>query len=221
MLSAILFDLDGTLVNSDPVHFLTWQEVLAKFGISIDRDFYQKHISGRLNSAIVRDILPQLSLEEGLKFADAKEARFRQIGTQLQPMDGLLELLDWSASRQLKQAVVTNAPRANAQFMLEVLQLTSVFSTVVLAEEAPRGKPDPAPYLIALDRLNVNSYKAIAFEDSTSGILSATGAGLYTIGVASTHDPQQLIAAGANMAIADFTDPQLWKLLESDFISDQ
>lgn len=213
MLSAILFDLDGTLVNSDPVHYLTWQEVLSEFGISIDRDFYQQRISGRLNASIVRDILPQLSPEEGLKFADAKEARFRQIGTQLQPMDGLLKLLDWSASRQLKQAVVTNAPRANAQFMLEVLQLTSVFSTVVLAEEAPRGKPDPAPYLLALERLNVNSYEAIAFEDSTSGILSATRAGIYTIGVASTHAPQQLLDAGANMAIADFTDPRLWEWL--------
>jgi HAD superfamily hydrolase (TIGR01509 family) len=213
MLSAILFDLDGTLVNTDPLHFLTWQEVLSNFGMSIDRVFYQKHISGRLNAEIVRDILPQLPLEEGLKVADAKEARFRQLGGALQPIAGLLNLLDWSTTRQIERAVVTNAPRANAQFLLDALKLNSAFSTVILAEEASRGKPDPAPYNLALKRLNVNSNAAIAFEDSTSGILSATRAGLYTIGVASTHDPQQLLEAGAKMAISDFTEPQLWEWL--------
>jgi beta-phosphoglucomutase len=208
-----LFDLDGTLVNSDSWHFLTWQEVLKEFGISIDQVFYKQYISGRLNGEIVRDILPQLSTEEGLKVADAKEARFRTLGNQLQPLAGLRRVLAWSASRQLKQAVVTNAPRANAEFMLAALQLNSVFSTVVLAEEAVRGKPDPEPYLIALNRLNVNSNEAIAFEDSISGIFSATRAGIYTIGVASTHDPQELLDAGAKMAIADFSDPQLWQWL--------
>lgn len=213
MLSAILFDLDGTIVNSDPLHFQTWQEVLLEFGISVDRAFYQQYISGRQNSEIVGDVLPQLSLEEGLKVAEAKEARFRQLGARLQPMEGLLSLLDWLASQQIELAVVTNAPRANARFMLEALRLTSVFSTVVLAEEAARGKPDPAPYLLALERLNVNSDEAIAFEDSPSGIISATEAGLYTIGVASTHDPQHLLDLGAKMAIADFTDPQFWQLM--------
>jgi HAD superfamily hydrolase (TIGR01509 family) len=214
MISAIFFDLDGTLVNSDPVHFITWQEVLSAFDLTIDRAFYQKHISGRLNAEIVRDILPQLSLEEGLKVADEKEARFRQLGDRLQPMPGLLNLLDWSAQRQLKQAVVTNAPRANAQFMLEALKLNSIFSTVILAEEAPKGKPDPAPYLLALEKLNTPKETAIAFEDSPSGVTSATRAGLYTIGVTSTHQSEPLLACGAQMAIADFSDPQLWEWLE-------
>jgi HAD superfamily hydrolase (TIGR01509 family) len=214
MISAILFDLDGTLVNSDPVHFITWQEVLSPFDISIDRTFYQKHISGRLNAEIVRDILPQLSLEEGLKVADEKEARFRQLGDRLQPMPGLLNLLDWSAQRQLKQAVVTNAPRANAEFMLEALKLNSTFWTVILAEEAPKGKPDPAPYLLALEKLNTPKETAIAFEDSPSGVTSATRAGLYTIGVTSTHQSEPLLACGAKMAISDFSDRQLWDWLE-------
>lgn len=216
MISAILFDLDGTLVNSDPVHFITWQEVLSAFDITIDRTFYQKHISGRLNEEIVRDILPQLPLEEGLKVADEKEAHFRQLGDRLQPMPGLLKLLDWSAQRQLKQAVVTNAPRANAEFMLEALKLNSIFSTVILAEEALRGKPDPAPYLLALEKLNITKETAIAFEDSPSGVTSATRAGLYTVGVTSTHESESLLACGAQMAIPDFSDRQLWNWLERD-----
>ncbi|MGF1480733.1 MAG: HAD family hydrolase [Cyanophyceae cyanobacterium] len=213
MLSAILFDLDGTLTNTDPLHFATWQEVLAELGLSIDRTFYDQRISGRLNSAIVQDILPKLKPEAGMQVADDKERRFRQQSHQLQPLPGLAELLQWVASRQLKQAVVTNAPRANAQFMLEALQLTAAFPTVVLAEEAAQGKPDPAPYQLALSRLGVTCEEAIAFEDSPSGVRSAVGAGLSTIGVASTHVPTHLQDAGAAMVITDFTEPKLWEWL--------
>lgn len=214
MLSAILFDLDGTLANTDPLHFLTWQDTLTEFGLTIDRAFYQKHISGRLNSEIVKDILPQLPHSQGLAVADAKEARFRELGRQLQPLAGLTTLLNWTKARQLKQALVTNAPRENARFMLDVLNLESAFSTVVLAEDVDRGKPYPDPYQLALKRLEVTPDSAIAFEDSPSGIRSAVAAGLTTIAVASTHDRDRLLDVGAQMVISDFTDPVLWQWLE-------
>lgn len=214
MLSAILFDLDGTLTNTDSLHFSTWQEVLTELGLSIDRAFYNHKISGRLNAAIVQDILPQLSSEAGLRLAADKEARFRQRGEQLQPLPGLMDLLKWVESSKLKSAVVTNAPRENAEFMLEALQLTATFPVVVLAEDAPAGKPDPAPYQLALSLLEVTSEAAIAFEDSPSGVRSAVGAGLFTIGVASTHHPETLQAAGAKKVISDFTEPELWEWLK-------
>ncbi|MBR8828374.1 MAG: HAD-IA family hydrolase [Gomphosphaeria aponina SAG 52.96 = DSM 107014] len=215
MLSAILFDLDGTLVNTDPLHFLTWQDVLKKFGMSFDHEWYNQHISGRTNLEIIQDILPQLSLEEGLHLAEAKEARFRESVNQLEPVPGLLNLLNWVESQALKKAVVTNAPGKNAQFMLAALQLTEVFPLVVLAEDAPPGKPDPAPYLLALECLQVKSNEVIVFEDSPSGIRSAVAAGLYTIGVVSNHQPEYLAQLGTKMVIKDFTEPKLWDLLNS------
>ena len=109
--------------------------------------------------------------------------------------------------------MVTNAPRNNAVHTLEVLELTSTFPTVILAEDAPPGKPDPAPYQIALTRLGVDREKAIAFEDSTTGIRSAVAAGIYTIGVTSTHSSKILLEAGASMAIADFNSEELWSLI--------
>ena len=213
MLCAILFDLDGTLTNTDSLHFSTWQEVLAELGLSIDRAFYDQNISGRLNAAIVQDILPQLSLEEGWRLAADKEARFRQRGEQLQPLPGLMNMLKWVESSKLKSAIVTNAPRENADFMLAALQLQAAFPVVVLAEDAPAGKPDPAPYQLALSLLEITSEAAIAFEDSPSGVRSAVGAGLFTIGVASTHQPETLQAAGAQKVISDFTEPKLWEWL--------
>lgn len=213
MLQAILFDLDGTLVNTDPLHFLTWREALIPFDFEMDEGAYKRLISGRLNEEIVQDLFPQLPLAESIKIAEAKEARFRELAGQLKPLAGLEKILEWSKQRGFQQALVSNAPRENVQFMLTSLQLQSVFPTIILADEMEKGKPDPAPYLEALKRLGVSRENAIAFEDSPAGILSAVGAGIFTIGVASTHPPTYLKERGADLVITDFTEPVLWDYL--------
>ncbi|MBD2166566.1 HAD-IA family hydrolase [Calothrix membranacea FACHB-236] len=215
MLSAILFDLDGTIVNTDPIHYLAWKQKLADYGLEIDETFYKSRISGRLNPEIVKDILPQLSDVEGLKFADEKEALFRELAPNLQPLNGFSELLAWTDAHQLKRALVTNAPRFNAEFMLEVLGIKQAFDIVVLAEDCTAGKPDPTPYQVTLSKLGIKPDEAIALEDSPSGIRSAVAAGIRTLGIASTHDPKILLEVGAFIAIPDFTSLQLWTLLNS------
>ncbi|NJL84307.1 MAG: HAD-IA family hydrolase [Chloroflexaceae bacterium] len=213
MLAAILFDLDGTLVNSDPVHYEIWRDILTEFGITIDPDFYKARISGGQNAAIIADILPQLSQPESLELAERKEALYRERGHQLQALAGLERILEWTEAAGLQKAIVTNAPRANAHFMIEALQLTETFPWVILGEEAAQGKPDPAPYQLALNRLQITSEQAIAFEDSPSGIRSAVGAGIYTVGITSTHESKHLQSLGARWTINDFTDPKLWDWL--------
>lgn len=214
MLTAILFDLDGTLVNTDPLHYQTWLEVLQEYEIEIDQEFYKARISGRLNPLIVQDLLPELSFEAGKQLADYKEAKFRKIGLSLTPVAGLLDLVTWIDNHKLKKALVTNAPRENVNFLLEVLKLANYFDEVILAEEAIAGKPDPAPYKLALNQLGISTKETIAFEDSVSGIQSAVGAGIYTIGIASTHEPESLIKAGAEMVIPDFTEQSMWQILD-------
>ncbi|MEP0868340.1 HAD family phosphatase [Trichocoleus desertorum AS-A10] len=216
MLAAILFDLDGTLTNTDPIHFRAWQEHLSEHGLEIDETFYKTQISGKTNPVIIEEILPNLSMEAGQQLADAKELRFRELATQeITAMAGLTQILDWAQQQQLPLAVVTNAPPENAYFMLETLKLNAHFQTIVISDEIGVGKPDPAPYNIALERLNVAPEAAIAFEDSPSGIRSAVAAGIPTIGIASTHNPQVLYDLGAMLVIPDFTDEQLWALLKS------
>ncbi|OUL26217.1 hydrolase [Nostoc sp. RF31YmG] len=215
MLSAILFDLDGTIVNTDPIHYQAWQQKLGNYGIEIDETFYKSRISGRLNPEIVKDILPQLSPADGEKFADEKEAFFRELAANLKPLNGFSELIAWTEAHQLQRALVTNAPRLNSEFMLDVLGIKEAFNTIVLADDCIAGKPDPAPYQVALTKLGIHAQKAIALEDSPSGIRSAVGAGIRTIGIASTHDPKVLVEVGAFMAIPDFTSLQLWTLLNS------
>ena len=215
MLAAILFDLDGTIVNTDPIHYQAWQQKLASYGIEMDETFYKSRISGRLNPEIVKDILPQLSPADGEKFADEKEALFRELAANLQPLSGFSELIAWTETHQLKRALVTNAPRLNVEFILDVLGIKEIFQTIVLAEDCTAGKPDPAPYQVALNSLGIQAQEAIALEDSPSGIRSAVAADIRTIGIASTHDPKILLEVGAFIAIPDFTNLQLWTLLNS------
>ncbi|MBN3922711.1 HAD family phosphatase [Nostoc sp. NMS4] len=215
MLSAILFDLDGTLVNTEPLHYKAWHETLISYGLEIDEEFYKTRMNGGLNSQVIASILPSLSSKEGQKLAEKKETRFHEFALELKPLDGLAKILRWSQKCGLKRAVVTNAPRQNAILTLKVLGLTNAFDTVILAEEAVAGKPDPAPYRLALHRLNISPESAIAFEDSPTGICSSVGAGIYTIGIASSQNPDCLCKAGAKIAIPDFNAEPLWELLNS------
>jgi HAD superfamily hydrolase (TIGR01509 family) len=210
MLKAILFDLDGTLTNTDPVHFRVWQDLLAPYGYEVDHVFFQTRISGRLNVDIVQDLLPQMSASEGEDFSEHKEARFRDMAASvLQPIAGLSSMLDWIAQRQIKSAVVTNAPRANAEFMLKALGLSETFDHLIIGSELARGKPDPLPYQEALTRFQIAPSEAVVFEDSPTGIRSALAAGITTVALSTTHTPESLQALGVKLVVNHFADEQL------------
>lgn len=209
-IKALLFDLDGTLADTDPLHMGIWIEALRPYGFAADEEFYQQRISGRLNPDIVAELLPDLSRREGTEFLEAKERRFRELSGELPPLPGLRAFL--CATESLPRAVVTNAPGENARAMLRSLQLSGDFAEVVLAEEVRAGKPDPAPYAAALERLSVAAGEAVAFEDSPSGIRSAVAAGVPTVGLTTTHRPDVLISAGAALTRPDFTDLTLAEL---------
>ncbi len=213
MLRGLLFDLDGTLIDSDPLHYQGWRDMLATRGVSITEADFRERMSGRLNPEIVPDFLPGLSEAEILRFAEEKEAVFRALARGIPPTRGLRELLMLAEARGLKCALVTNAPRANAEFILAELGVAELFHGVVLAEEAERGKPHPAPYLLALKRLGLAKEEAIAFEDSPTGITSAHGAGIRVVAIAGSHSAEVQRRAGADLVVADFAAPELTALL--------
>jgi HAD superfamily hydrolase (TIGR01509 family) len=212
---ALLFDLDGTLAETDSLHLPTWVDVLGPYGIEVDEAFYKENISGRSNGEIVKELLPDLSEEEGRDIADAKETSFREQAGGLVPLPGLLDFLREARERGMKTALVTNAPEENVEAILLALELGEFFDEVVLSDEVGPVKPDPAPYRAALDRLGVSPEEAVAFEDSTSGISSSVGAGIPTVGIASTQDPEKLQQSGAFMVAKDFTEAELLPLLET------
>jgi HAD superfamily hydrolase (TIGR01509 family) len=210
---ALLFDLDGTLAETDSLHLPTWVDVLRPHGIEVDEEFYKARISGRSNSKVVEDLLPDLPAEDGQDLADAKESSFRERAHELEPLPGLLDFMEAAKRRGLSLALVTNAPKENVEAVLLALALGQFFDEIVLSNEVGPVKPDPAPYRAALERLGITPEEALAFEDSTSGIASSVGAGIPTVGIASTQEPETLEGAGAFMVAEDFADPRLRKLL--------
>ena len=209
MIRALLFDLDGTLAETDTLHFEGWRNLLSGQGVEADWDFYQRRVSGRLNPDITAELLPHLSQSEAQRLLDEKEAEFRRRTPELAPLPGLTQVLKESRRRGMKTALVTNAPAENARAMTEALDLAGFFDAEVLAADLPAGKPDPVAYRAALQSLGVAATEALAFEDSPSGIASAVGAGIVTVGIASTHDPTKLLEAGASDAYPDFDDAGL------------
>lgn len=213
MLKALIFDMDGTLADSDPVHLRAFAEFLAPYGIEVDEEVYRATISGRSNALIFADLLPHHAPEDRERFADEKEAAFRRLATEMEPLAGLIELLDWARAQGLRLGIVTNAPRANLDHTLQALKIASRFDVLVSAEEVARGKPDPLPYLTALERLGVSASEAVVFEDSVAGVQAGKAAGIHVFGVLTGQPAPVLVEAGADATLDDFCDPGLWRFL--------
>ena len=215
MYRALLFDLDGTLAETDSLHLPTWVDALEPYGVEVDEAFYRDEISGRSTAEIVRELLPELTDEQGRSIGDAKEASFRERASELEPLPGLVDFVERGRKRGMRIALVTNAPEENVKMILLALKLRDFFDTVVLADEVEAVKPDPAPYRAALEKTGVPAEEALALEDSISGISSSVAAGIPTVGIASSQEPQKLLVAGAFMTAQDFTDPQLRTLIDT------
>ncbi|KUF11589.1 HAD family hydrolase [Pseudoponticoccus marisrubri] len=211
MTHALLFDLDGTLLQSDPLHFAVFRDMMAERGRAIDLAFYETHIHGRHNLDSFPELFPG---EDAQALSELKERLFRErLEGGHPPMPGAPALLDRAEDAGWAVAVVTNAPRVNAEHMLAAIGLRARFDTLVIGDECARGKPDPAPYLAAMAALEVGPERCIAFEDSGSGLRAARAAGAYTVGLRSTGDDAGLRAEGAQVTIADFNDPALTEIL--------
>lgn len=213
--SCLLFDLDGTLVHTDHVHFIAFNAMLAAFGRTVDQATYNREIAGFANADIMARLFPDLSIAEHRRLADSKEARFRDMADTLTPQPGLMALIAAADAQGIPRAIVTNAPRDNAELMLDAIGLAEGWAAIVLAEELPRAKPDPLPYSHALEKLGAQADASVAFEDSRSGVRAAALAGLPVVGMTTTQDATTLISEGAVFGADDFTDPALLALVRA------
>lgn len=212
---ALLFDLDGTLLDTDPLHHAAFASVLAERGRDLDIEEYKARIIGRPNAQIMVEYFPGED-DRHVEIADLKESRFRDLlGAEAHPVSGIHDLLDWAERESVGTAVVTNAPRLNAEVMLTASGLAERLTERFIGEELPRPKPDPLPYQMAMEALGATPSTSVAFEDSPSGLRAARAAGAHVFGMTSSLTPDELRAAGAHEVIDDFTAPALWAYLDT------
>ncbi|HWU18269.1 MAG TPA: HAD-IA family hydrolase [Devosia sp.] len=214
--AALLFDIDGTLADTDPLHLEAFNRTFAPYGHHFDKPRFALELQGLANEAIARRFVPHLSPEAGMEVMRGKEATFRDLArSDIHAVPGLMDLLDRADAMGLPMAAVTNAPRANADLILDSLGIRHRFRAVVIGEELAHGKPHPLPYLEGLRLLGATAEHALAFEDSRTGIASATAAGLATVGIRTSLGHDDLIAAGASMSAASYADPALLDFLQA------
>jgi HAD superfamily hydrolase (TIGR01509 family) len=219
--AALLFDIDGTLVESDPLHLKAFNLVFEPYGHVFDKERFGRELQGHANAAIGARFLPNLTPERQREVMMGKEARFRELAAQgVEPVPGLLDLLDWADAQGVPMVAVTNAPRANADLLLDAIGIRARFRHVVIGDELAHGKPHPLPYLEALRRLGADPANSVAFEDSRTGIASATAAGITTAGMATGLAPGQLLEAGATVAAHDYRDAALLALVKTRLLAD-
>ncbi|KAB1225035.1 Haloacid dehalogenase-like hydrolase domain-containing protein Sgpp [Morella rubra] len=221
-LKAILFDIDGTLCDSDPLHYYALRDMLKEFptgrfngGVPITEEFFSKNISGKHNEELCRVLLPDWDIQRARKFMEDKEDMFRRLASeQIEPVKGLHKLQKWIEERGLKRAAVTSAPRPNAELLISMIGLSDFFEILVLGNECERQKPFPDPYLKALQALEVSDKHAFVFEDSVSGVKAGVAAGMPVVGMGLRNPEKSLSEAEASFVIKDFDDPKLWTALK-------
>ena len=185
---AVLWDLDGTLVDSEDYHWQSWQHALSLDGVSVTRDQF-KATFGQRNEGILRGWLgPDATLERINRVADAKETEYRRLAAAhgLTPLPGAAEWLVRLQAAGWKQAIASSAPRLNVDVMLRALHLEQYFDAIVSSENVTRGKPEPDVFLTAANHLAVPPDRCIVVEDAAAGVEAARRAGMRSIGVSRT-----------------------------------
>ncbi len=211
---ALIFDMDGVIVDSNPWHRRAWKEYNRRLGIETTEAMLQR-MYGKRNDELILDFFgdffgdflgPRLGAGEVFAHGAAKEALYRELmGPSLDAslVAGVREFL--ARHTGLKLAVATNAEPANVDFVLDNTGLGHFFHAIVNGHEVSRPKPDPEIYLRVARELGVDPAACVVFEDSYTGVEAGLAAGMTVVGLSTTHDD----LAGVAFSMRDFNDPAL------------
>jgi len=189
MKKAVLWDLDGTLVDSAEFHWRAWRDVMAEEGLPITHDQFA-HSFGKRNDLILSGWLGEDADPERMhRLSEVKEARFRALVQThgIEPLPGVHEWVTRLHAEGWMQAIATSAPRANLETMVDALKMRRSFGASVAAEDVTHGKPDPEVFLVAAQRLGAEPRGSIVVEDAPTGIEAGRRAGMRTVGVSLLH----------------------------------
>jgi len=203
---AVIFDMDGVLLDSGAHHREAWGALLDELGVSPAQPEYWRLTIGRPSVEAVPLLLGRATpWPEAQRLAARKHDHYRRLARAgLPPVRGVVAFVAELATRNVPRAVATSASRYDADRLLGRTGLRDRFDVVVTAEDVRRGKPDPEVYLLAARGLGLPPARCLVFEDAVVGVQAARSAGMRVIGVSTTHSETELRAAGAERAVEHF-----------------
>ncbi len=212
---ALLFDLDGVVVDNMRFHEDAWREFFGRRGIPMDHDDFFRNTSGMPTRDVLSYFFKRaVSAEEAAALGSAKEAIYRELyRPHLRPLAGLVELLESARAFGVKAGVGTGSLPENVSFVLDGLDLRRHFSTVVGAADVKKGKPDPETFLLLAERLGAPPERCVVFEDSLLGEKAARAAGMRLVAVTTSHAAAEF--AAPDLAVSDFRGLTVENLAES------
>lgn len=182
---AVLWDLDGTLVESAHLHWQAWNETLEAEGVDVTFAQFRETFGQRNDAILGRWLGPDAEPSHIRRLGDAKEARYRRIISDggIEPLPGAARWIHALAAAGWRQAVASSAPKLNVEVVIEALGLREQFGALVAAEDVRLGKPEPEVFLAAADRLGASPARCVVVEDAVAGIEAARRAGMKSVGI--------------------------------------
>jgi HAD superfamily hydrolase (TIGR01509 family) len=200
---AVLFDMDGVVIDTRQSIVDFWQAVAAEQGVMLTTDDFDRHIHGVPLAHTLKALFPNLPPEPDVAFLN-RITRYER-GFRYTEIAGVRSLLQSLKAAGVRTALVTSGMGWKVDEVVRQLALSNLFDVVVTAADIERGKPDPACYLAAAAKLEVAPADCVVFEDAVSGVRSAVAAGMVCIGVQSGHLAEVLVVEGVRHVIQDFT----------------
>jgi beta-phosphoglucomutase len=214
MFRGAVFDLDGVIVDSHPIHKRTWRAFLTSLGKEVSESELDFILEGRGRREILIHFLGQLSDSEVRDYGDQKDKFFRQFSSALEPVPGILEFINELAQAGLCLSVATSASRNRTRWTLEQLRIAQYFKVVVTGDDVAESKPNAAVYRLAIQLLGIPAESVFAVEDSVCGVRSAKTAGLRCIGIGSGSNILALTSAGADRVFPNLLGRSITDLVE-------
>ena len=213
--AALIFDMDGVLVDSNPFHLRKWIDLLNEHGIPYDPKQLPSQILGQRNDTAFRRFFgPDITGEESQRLSEELEATFREeFKPHAKPLPGLKALIEESHRAGIPMAVASSAMTKNVEFIVDALGFRPYFRYLVTGDEVSRPKPDPEIYLKAARKLDCEPAASVAFEDSFVGIEAAKRAGMKCVAIASTFPFEELEKeTRADLTVTSFEEVDLERL---------
>jgi HAD superfamily hydrolase (TIGR01509 family) len=202
---AVVFDMDGVLVDSGAHHREAWVRMLDELGVPAPPGFWRQTIGRPSVDAVPLLLGEPIPPAEARRLARRKQEHYLKLAASGPPaVAGASAFVELLTGLGVPLAVATSARRSDALELLGPLGLLERFRAVVTIEDVARGKPDPEAYVLAARRLDVSPDNCLVFEDAIVGVQAARRAGMRAFGVATAHEPADLLAAGAERVIATF-----------------